>query len=509
MTSKYRNPLVIFELANNHMGDLQYAKKIVDEYYKVSLKYRKYKIDFAFKFQFRDLGTFIHPNFKNSDHEGVKRFESTELDNKQWLDLIKFTKKKFITVCTAFDEISVSKIIKNKFDIIKIASCSVNDWPLVEYLQKRVKGKIIASLGGKNEKEIREIISFFRNKKKQIQYLYCVAKYPTNPENLNLEYFSHLRSLYGDEIAGFSTHENPQEILSGAISYAMGARIFEKHVNILSKNYKINKYSTTPDQINNWLENLKNAILRVGSIRNRKLFLNKEKKNLSKFQRGVYVKENTKIKKGEVLNLKNIAFQFPSLKRQLIANDFSKFETFISKRDLRPNQQININDVLRKNSRNKIENIREEVLDLISISKIIVPKKSRLEISHHKGLAQFNKTGLAIITVYNGRYCKKYLFLLKGQNHPPQYHKIKTESFFILFGSVKLKLTKGKKIEIKTLKVGDLITIEPNTIHEFKSLGKKGTVIEELSSRHIKDDSYYLDKKIIKNKNRKSFISLY
>ena len=74
-------------------GDLQYAKKIIDEYYKVSFKYRKYKIDFAFKFQFRDLGTFMHPNFKNSDHEGVKRFESTELDNKQWLDLIKFTIK--------------------------------------------------------------------------------------------------------------------------------------------------------------------------------------------------------------------------------------------------------------------------------------------------------------------------------------------------------------------------------------------------------------------------------
>ena len=457
MTSQNKQPLVIFELANNHMGDLQYAKKIINEYYKVSLNYRKYGIKFAFKFQFRDLETFIHTDFKKSDHEGVKRFESTRLRDKQWNNLIKFTKKKFITVCTAFDEISVNKIIKYKFDFIKIASCSINDWPLVDYLQKRVKTKIIASLGGKNDKEIREIISFFRNKKKNIQYLYCVAKYPTKPENLNLEYFSKLRSLYGSEIAGFSTHENPQETLSGALSYALGARIFEKHVNIKSKNYKINQYSTTPEQINSWLENLKRAILLIGSSKKRSLFLKEEKTNLLQFQRGIYVKTRTYIKKGDLLNLNNIAFKYPSLKNQLVANDFSKFSTFVSKKNLRPDQQVNYSDVSIKNSRNNIEIIREKILELIDRSKIIVPKKSKLEVSHHMGLKKFNKIGMSMITIYNGLYCKKYLFLLKGQNHPAQFHKIKTESFFILFGSVKLKLTKDKKVETKILKIGDIL----------------------------------------------------
>jgi sialic acid synthase SpsE/mannose-6-phosphate isomerase-like protein (cupin superfamily) len=509
MTSQNKQPLVIFELANNHMGDLQFAKKIISEYYNLSLNYRKYGIKFAFKFQFRDLDTFIHKDFKKSDHEGVKRFESTKLSDKQWDDLIKFTKKKFITVCTAFDEISVNKIIKYKFDFIKIASCSINDWPLVEYLQKKVKTKIIASLGGKNDKEIREIISFFKNKKKNIQYLYCVAKYPTKPENLNLEYFSKLRSLYGSEIAGFSTHENPEETLSGALSYAMGARIFEKHVNIKSRNYKINKYSTTPDQINSWLESLKKAIIRFGSSKKRSLFLKEEKNNLLQFQRGVYVKNKTHIKKGDTLNLDNIAFKYPSFKNQLVANDFSKFKTFVLKKNLIPDQQISYNDIVIKNLRSDIETIREKILELINISMIIVPKNSRLEISHHMGLKKFNKIGMSMITIYNGLYCKKYLFLLKGQNHPAQYHKIKTESFLILFGSVKLKLTKGKKVETKILKIGDLITIEPKTIHEFRSLGKEGSIIEELSTKHVKDDSYYLDKEIIKNKNRKSFISLY
>jgi len=326
---------------------------------------------------------------------------------------------------------------------------------------------------------------------------------------LNLEYFSKLRSLYGSEIAGFSTHENPQETLSGALSYALGARIFEKHVNIKSKNYKINQYSTTPEQINSWLENLKRAILLIGSSKKRSLFLKEEKTNLLQFQRGIYVKTRTYIKKGDLLNLNNIAFKYPSLKNQLVANDFSKFSTFVSKKNLRPDQQVNYSDVSIKNSRNNIEIIREKILEMIDRSKIIVPKNSKLEVSHHMGLKKFNKIGMSMITIYNGLYCKKYLFLLKGQNHPAQFHKIKTESFFILFGSVKLKLTKDKKVETKILKIGDLITIEPKTIHEFSSLGDAGCIIEELSSKHIKDDSYYVDKNIIKNKNRKSFISLY
>ena len=42
-----------------------------------------------------------------------------------------------------------------------------------------------------------------------------------------------------------------------------------------------------------------------------------------------------------------------------------------------------------------------------------------------------------------------------------------------------------------------------------EATSKNGAVIEEISSEHIKTDSYYIDKKISKNKNRKSLISFY
>jgi len=53
-----------------------------------------------------------------------------------------------------------------------------------------------------------------------------------------------------------------------------------------------------------------------------------------------------------------------------------------------------------------------------------------------------------------------------------------------------------------------LLTIQPKEVHWFKATSKGGAIIEELSTEAKKNDSFYIDEKITKNKNRKSFISL-
>ena len=81
-----------------------------------------------------------------------------------------------------------------------------------------------------------------------------------------------------------------------------------------------------------------------------------------------------------------------------------------------------------------------------------------------------------------------------------QYHKKKEETFVILHGAVDLYLND----EVNTLNKGDVITIEPEVRHRFETSG--GCVIEEVSSTHYKDDSYYVDPAIAQNQNRKTFI---
>ncbi|MDC1003937.1 N-acetylneuraminate synthase family protein, partial [Candidatus Pelagibacter sp.] len=277
---KDNKPLVILEMANNHMGDFNHAKKIIKEYSLLTKKFRK-NINFAIKFQFRDLGTYLHKDFLGKNDKYVSRFVETQLSDSEWVKIIKYAKLKFITICTPFDEISVKKIIKFNFDYLKIASCSMDEWPLLECIAKIAKKKkIISSLGGGDNNSIRNVISFFSSKKRKIniRYLYCVAKYPTLPENLNLSFFNQLKELYGDKILGFSTHEDPDELISVSMAFAMGARIFEKHIAVETNNYKKNAYSVNTSQFAKWIENLNSAIIRYGSVKNRNNYLKEEKK---------------------------------------------------------------------------------------------------------------------------------------------------------------------------------------------------------------------------------------
>ena len=74
MKNNYYNELMVLDIANNHFGDVKHAKKIIDKFSKII---KKYKLNATFKFQFRDLDTFIHKDSKESGEKYVKRFMST------------------------------------------------------------------------------------------------------------------------------------------------------------------------------------------------------------------------------------------------------------------------------------------------------------------------------------------------------------------------------------------------------------------------------------------------
>ena len=69
--------LFVYDLANNHQGDFEHAANIIREVGRVSTAAG---VRGALKFQFRQLETFIHPDFKSrTDQKYVKRFTETYL----------------------------------------------------------------------------------------------------------------------------------------------------------------------------------------------------------------------------------------------------------------------------------------------------------------------------------------------------------------------------------------------------------------------------------------------
>lgn len=497
MKNYFDQPLFIFEMANNHMGSVEHGLNMIKAFAKAA---EPFKFQFAFKFQFRNLDTFIHPNYKTRlDLKNVKRFSETKLTKEEFQTLKNaLGSHGFISICTPFDEPSVDRIEEMNFDIIKVASCSFTDWPLLERIVQTEK-PIIASTAGATLNEIDKVVSFFQNRQKMFAILHCVGEYPTQIDTLDLNQIDLLKQRYIGVNVGYSTHEEPDNMDSIKIAIAKGASIFEKHVAIETETFKKNDYSATPQQITNWLQSAERAYRMSGVVGQRSKSTDKELADLKQYKRGVFAKR--KIAKGEKIDQQNTFYAFPNANGQLLANDISKYTEYFAEKDIQelaPVETIGIKSV---DKREKVYSIVQNVKKILSTGNVVVPGMATLEISHHYGLDRFDEIGCTIINVINREYCKKLIVLLPGQKHPEQYHNVKEETFVVLHGDVQLTLDGVTK----NCKSGDVSTVTRGTKHIFTS--DNGAVIEEISSTHYKDDSYYTDESILQNKDRKTIIS--
>ncbi len=492
--------LIVLEIANNHMGDVEHGINLINHYSKICNKFKH--LNFAFKFQYRDLETFIHKSLKNDlNNHYVKRFSETKLTEDNFNTLIQKVKSNgFQSIVTPFDNNSLKLILKQDIDILKIASCSFTDWPLLEDIVK-INKPIIASTAGASEADIDNVISFFKNREKNFAIMHCVAEYPTKNKNLNLSQIDYLKNRFPDTTIGYSTHEDPSNFNFISMAVAKGAKIFEKHVALPTNQYPINKYSVNPEQFEQWLNSLSLAIEVCGQGIKRSPNNNSEQNSLNSLRRGIFAKK--KINKGDTILNKDIYFAFPPSKNQFTANDFSKYSSFKAINEINIDEAVTKNNSSITHQRLLLEQITKKVNEIITAAEIKLPSSIQMEISHHYGLEKFNEFGMVIFTLINRAYCKKLLISLPGQVHPAQYHKKKEESFLLVYGDLTLTID-NKDIEMG---LGEIITIEKGVIHKFSS--KTGSIVEEISDTHNADDSYYIDDKITQNKNRKTIINFY
>ena len=491
--------LITLEMANNHMGDVNHGARMIEEFASVVEKYRD-RFKFAWKFQFRDIPTFIHPDYQNRmDIKYVKRFTETNLTESEFGDLKEYAESKgFTSMCTAFDENSVDRLQAFGFQIAKVASCSSTDWPLLNRVTD-LDLPIICSTAGTKLEDIDNIVSFFQHRNKEFAIMHCVGEYPTDLKNLQLNQIDLFKNRYKDIIVGFSTHEHPDDFQAVKLAVAKGVTHFEKHVAVDTEQYPKNGYSAIPEDVDRWLSSMVEAYKMCGVINKRHEFSNKEIADLRQFRRGVFAKQ--KINVGDVINRDNVFYAWPNQDDQLLSTDMSKYNQYKAKKSFNSSEPIFNTDINYNNTRSKLWDIVQDIKALIIKSDIVVPNRAELEISHHYGIEKFYETGLTMLTVINREYCKKLLVTLSGQVHPEQYHNKKEETFVVLYGDVQLTLD-GR---LHQLQKGDVITIEPKVRHKFTSLG--GCVIEEVSSTHYADDSYYTDTAIHNNTNRKTFIT--
>lgn len=478
--------LFVFDLANNHQGSVQHALDIIRGIGEVV---RKQGVRGAFKFQYRQLDTFVHPHHQEqSDNKHIPRFLATRLDQSQFQTLLDAVRAEgMLAMCTPFDEESVDVITAMGFDLAKVASCSAKDWPLLEKIAE-ANLPVIFSTGGLQLGNIDDLVSFFDHRGTDFAMMHCVSIYPIPSDQFNLNQIEVLRHRYRNRVIGWSTHENPDETVPVQIAVAKGARIFERHVGIATKDIKLNAYSSTPEQAERWISAWKHAMELCGSTERQ--IVDVEQESLDSLRRGVYA--INPIKKGQPIEREQVYFAMPYVSDQLDSGNWKS--GIVAQADINTDMPILLGDVSVPTNPDYhvFKEAVHEVKALLNKANIALNSEFEVEYSHHYGISRFREYGAVIINCINREYCKKILVQLPGQKHPLHFHKLKEETFQVLHG----ELTVSVDSHVRTLKPGEIYLVMPGVWHSFWT--DAGCVFEEVSTTHYNNDSTYKDAKINK-----------
>lgn len=485
MGSKYNFAnLFILEMANNHQGDVEHGLRIINEMAAVA---HAADVRAAVKLQFRELDSFIHPDFrKDTNNKHIQRFLSTRLSKAEFARLVEATRAQgLVTMCTPFDEPSVEQIVDCNIEIIKIGSPSATDWPLLEVVARTGK-PVICSTGGLNIKEIDNIASFFQHRGVEFAIMHCVGIYPTPNKDLQLNQIETLKNRYPDVMIGFSSHEDPNDFNPIRVAFAKGARIFERHVGVPTEKYQLNAYSSTPAQIGQWFAAYRESYDMCGS-ENRPPVSHVEEASLHTLRRGVFAKHP--IKKGEPIHREDVFFSMPIQSGQLWSGKWKN--DLVADVDYAQHQGLNELLVNRQPSKKEIiYTVIHEVKGMLNAARIPIGSEFSIEMSHHYGVERFYEVGAIIIEVINRSYCKKLVIQLPNQSHPYHYHKKKEETFQVLWGELEIEIAGRKKV----LHPGDIQLVQPGVWHKFQT--HQGVIFEEISTTAFNNDSFYEDQNI-------------
>ena len=231
-------PYIIAEIGSNHNGKFELCKKMIDAAKNSGancVKFQSFTKNSMFSKKVYEDNYFIADDYRNrTDFTLEEIVDAYSLKQDDLLKIKKYCEKiKIDFACTPFSIEEVDFLDKEiNVDFFKIASMDCNNYEFIEYISKKNKPTIL-STGLSNQHEIDKAVRTFESTgNKKLIILHCVAIYPPEDSQVNLNRILTLKNLYPYPI-GFSDHS-----LGAAMpitSIALGARVIEKHFTIDKK----------------------------------------------------------------------------------------------------------------------------------------------------------------------------------------------------------------------------------------------------------------------------------
>lgn len=298
---------IIAEAGVNHNGDINLAKKLVDEAVSAGVD--------AVKFQTFKAENLVCKNAKKaayqlettgSEETQFEMLKKLELTKEMHEELLAYCReKKIMFLSTPFDVESVALLNHYGMEIIKIPSGEITNYPYLKAIGETGK-KVILSTGMSMLDEVEEAVKVLRNYgADDITLLHCNTEYPTPMNDVNLQSMVSMKEKLHVPV-GYSDHTKGIEVAIAAV--AMGATVIEKHFT-LDRNMEgpDHKASLEPNELKAMVNAVRNIEVALGSGEKKVSY--SEAKNRAIARKSIVAKRH--IDKGETFTVDNITTKRP------------------------------------------------------------------------------------------------------------------------------------------------------------------------------------------------------
>lgn len=307
----FNKPYIIAEIGANHNGDMELAKKLIDQAVEAGAdcaKFQSWSKNSIFARQVYEENYFLADDYRDRNDytlEGI--VEEFSLAKEEFKQLKKYCDDQGIDFgCTPFSEEEVDFLVDElKLPFLKIASMDLNNLPFLEYMaQKNIP--LILATGLSEMAEIDEAVRTIEEHHKQIILLHCVSNYPPKDENVNLRNITMLQEYYKPYSVGFSDHTIGVEIPLASVT--LGVSVIEKHFTLDKEMFGWDhKVSADFNDLITIVEGSKRINEALGSYRR---YLTKyDEEKIPSFRRSIVATRDIEV--GEVIKREDLTFKRP------------------------------------------------------------------------------------------------------------------------------------------------------------------------------------------------------
>ncbi|NQT46490.1 MAG: N-acetylneuraminate synthase family protein [Candidatus Omnitrophica bacterium] len=204
---------IIAEIGENHIGDMDIAKRLIREAAEAGADYVKFQ-------------SYRPENFSTDDPE-YEWFKKVSLSDGAHSMLKRYAEECGIEFTSSPFSVERAEFLCGELGLkeIKIASGVMLNFPILNYINSRVD-TVFLSTGMATLDEIRDALAHIKDVP-NVYLLHCVAQYPCEDKEANLKAISILKNRFPACGIGYSDHTIGTDAC--LMAAALGAQVIEKH----------------------------------------------------------------------------------------------------------------------------------------------------------------------------------------------------------------------------------------------------------------------------------------